>query len=68
MASRPLHPTAISEFGSQEDVITGEVIFGIRDARAKERMLREGDLTLQKALDITHAAESTRRQLDGIKL
>ena len=60
---------AICEFGSTEDLmLRDKVVFGIKDPRAKERMLREGDLTLQKALDIGHAAESTQRQLEGMKL
>ena len=59
---------ASCEFGEQEDLLLRDkVVFGIRDQRAKERMLREGDLTLQKALDICHAAESTQRQLEGMK-
>ena len=39
----------------------------MRDERSQERLLREGEVTVQKALDICHAAESSRQQLDGMK-
>ena len=52
------------EFKEQEDLmIRDKLVFGICDARVKERMLRESDLTLQKALDIVRAAESTKEQM-----
>ena len=52
------------EFGEQEDLmIRDKLVFGICDTRVKERMLRESDLTLQKALDIVRAAESTKAQM-----
>ena len=44
-------------------MIRDKLVFGHRDDRVKERMLREPDLTLTKALDICHAAESTHAQL-----
>ena len=47
------------EFNEQEDyMIRDKIVFGIRDGRVKERMLRESDLSMQKALDICRAAES----------
>ena len=52
------------EFKEQEDLmIRDKLVFGICDARVKERMLRESDLTLQKALDIVRAAESTKEKM-----
>ena len=52
--------TAMCEFSSQEeDMLRDKTVFGIADQRAKNRMLREGDFTLRKALHIAHAAEST---------
>ena len=52
------------EFEEQEDLmIRDKLVFGICDTRVKERMLRESDLTLQKALDIVRAAESTKAQM-----
>ncbi len=52
------------EFKDQEDsMIRDKVVFGICDGRIKERMLRDTDLNLQKALDICRAAESTKSQM-----
>ena len=52
--------TAICEFGAQEDLmIRDKLVYGVMDERAKERLLREGELTLQRAMDICRAAEST---------
>ena len=44
-------------------MIREKLVFGVCDTRVKERMLRESDLTLQKALDLMRAAESTRAQM-----
>lgn len=38
-------------------------MFGVRDAKVRERLLRETRLTLAKTDDICHAAESTSTQL-----
>ena len=46
-----------------EFIIRDMLVFGIRDERAKERLLREAKLTLQTALDICRAAESSRPQV-----
>ena len=52
------------EFGDQENsLIRDKIVFGVRDNRTKERMLRESDLTLVKALEICRAAESTKAQM-----
>ena len=52
------------EFKDQENsMIRDKLVFGICDGRIKERMLREADLSLQKALDICRAAESTKSQM-----
>ena len=52
------------EFGEQEDsLIRDKIVFGVRDNRTKERMLREADLTLKKALELCRAAEATKSQM-----
>ncbi len=52
------------EFDNQEDnLIRDKIVFGVRDSRVKERMLRETDLTLEKAVEICRAAESTKSQM-----
>ena len=55
--------------GQQEELmIRDKLVFGVRDERAKERLLREGEVTLQGApLDICHASESSKRQIEGMK-
>ena len=58
---------ATCEFDAQEDLMfRDKIVFGVMDEPAKERLLR-GELTLQRVMNICHAAESTRRQLDGMK-
>jgi hypothetical protein len=42
------------------------LVFGIRDKRTKERLLREANLTLQTALDICRAAEASRLQIQAM--
>ena len=47
------------EFETQEDyLIRDKIVFGVHDSRVKERMLRETELTLAKAVEICRAAES----------
>ena len=49
------------EFGNQEEsLIRDRVVLGIEDKKLQERFLRETELSLQKALDIGHAAEITK--------
>ena len=48
------------EFGAQTDsMIRDRVVLGCPDVRLQERLLREPDMDLQKALVICRAAEST---------
>ena len=52
------------EFGDQADkMVRDKLVFGVGDERVKERLLRESELTLTKAVDLCHAAESTNQQL-----
>ena len=52
------------EFKDQEhEMICDKIVFGVLDSRVKERLLREADLNLEKALNICRAAESTKSQL-----
>ena len=44
-------------------MITDKIIFGVRDQRVKERLLRDGDQSLAKVIDACRAAESSKRQL-----
>ena len=49
--------------GQRDLMLRDKLVFGVQDDRVKERMLRETELTLEKAVDICHAAEYTRIQL-----
>ena len=54
----------LCEFGDQEDLmIHDKIVFSVNDGRVKERLLRESDLSLARALDVCRAAETTRAQL-----
>jgi hypothetical protein len=56
------------EFGDQEEsLIRDRVVIGCVDHRAQERLLREPDLTLQKALQICRAAEATKEQIKSLR-
>ena len=58
---------ASCQFGDQtESMIRDRVVLGCPDRQVQERMLREADLTLQKALDVCRAAEATRAQIKTI--
>ena len=50
------------EFVEEETMLRDKVVFGIKDIALKERLLREPQLTLLKALDICRAAETSRQQ------
>ena len=53
------------DFGDQtESMIRDRIVLGHPVRQTQERLLRECDLTLQKALDICRASESTREQLN----
>ena len=55
-------------FGDQtESLIRDRIVFGCSDARVKERLLREDNLTLKSALDICRAAEVSKAQMKVVK-
>lgn len=55
-------------FGDQtESLIRDRIVFGCVDARVKERLLREDNLTLQSALDVCRAAEASKAQMKAMK-
>ena len=57
------------DFGSitQEEIIRDRIVFGIRDSKVRERLLREAKLTLQRTDEICHAAESMVAQLKVVE-
>ena len=46
-----------------DEVLRDRLVFGIRDSRARERLLRENNLTLARTGEICHAAESMQSQI-----
>ena len=52
------------EFGSlQDSLIRDRVVVGIRDSKIKERLLRDSELTLERAIDICKANEAAQAQM-----
>ena len=46
-----------------DQILWDRLVFSIQDAKARERLLRESDLTLKKTDEICHAAESMMSQM-----
>ena len=51
-----------------DQIFRDRLVTGIRDAKVRERLLRDNKLTLEKALDIVRAAESTTAQMKEMNL
>ena len=52
------------EYGDQEDsLIRDRIANGVHDKRVQERMLRENDLSLTRAIDLCRSAETTKCQM-----
>ncbi len=51
------------EFKDEDDMLRDKIVFGYRDTKVKERMIRETSLDLKKTLQICRAAESTKNQM-----
>ena len=51
------------EFGDlRESLIRDKIVLGVQDKKIQERLLRETDLSLDKAISIRHAAEGVKVQ------
>ena len=56
------------EFGEQEDsLIRDRIVLGLHDKSLQDRLLREPQLSLQKATDFVRASEASREQIKTIK-
>ncbi|XP_035226360.1 uncharacterized protein LOC118198719 [Stegodyphus dumicola] len=56
------------EFAEQENgLIRDRIVLGIRDRSLTERLLRESNLGLEKAIEIVRAAETSKEQLRNMK-
>ena len=52
------------EFGTLENsLVKDRIVFGIQSDATRERLLREEDLTLEKAMKVCRAAESAKIQI-----
>lgn len=55
------------EFGDLHDsLIRDRIVCGIREDQLKDRLLKETDLTLEKAIDICRASEITSSQMKAL--
>ena len=52
---------------ASNELIRDRLVVGIRDDKVRRRLLREPELTLQKCIDIAHAAEISQKQIQEIK-
>ncbi|KAK0139061.1 hypothetical protein N1851_024415 [Merluccius polli] len=56
------------EFGrNEEDMIRDKLVFSINDTRLKERLLRDNELTLRKAIDTCRSAELAKTQIQAMQ-
>ena len=46
-----------------DEILRDRLVFGIRDAKTRERLLRESRLTLERTDEVCHAAESMTSQM-----
>ena len=49
-----------------DEILRDRLVFGIKDTKVRERLLREADLTLAKADDLCRAAESMHMQIKAV--
>ena len=50
----------------QVDVLRDRIILGVSSQRVRERLLREDDLNLEKAIKVCQAAEATEKQISAL--
>ncbi|GFS61202.1 uncharacterized protein TNCV_3104641 [Trichonephila clavipes] len=56
------------EFAEQENgFIRNRIVLGIKDSGLQDRLLRENNLSLEKAIGIARAAEASREQIRNMK-
>lgn len=51
---------------TENDMIRDQIVFSMHDQRLKERLLREPNLTLGKAIDACQAAETAKAQIQAM--
>ena len=50
------------EFGALKDSLIREIVVGINDPKLRERLLRETDLSLEKAINLCRITEQSKEQ------
>ena len=56
------------EFGEMREIlIRDKIVLGVQDKNIRERLLRQTDLSLDKAISICHAAEEVKIQTKEIQ-
>ena len=50
------------DFKEQNNMIRDKIVFGLRDNAVQEGLLREADLSLERAVDICRTAETSKMQ------
>ena len=61
--TRQRHLAKNCVFKEEDNMIRDHIVFTCQDPRLQERLLREADLTLAKAMALCRAAEATREQI-----
>jgi len=61
--NRQRHLAKTCNFMEEDNMIRDHIVFTCQDARLKERLLRETDLTLTKAIALCRATEAMREQI-----
>jgi len=61
--TRQRHLAKTCNFMEEDNMMRDHIVFTCQDARLKERLLLEADLTLTKVIAICRAAEATREQI-----
>ena len=54
------------DFKEQNNMIRDKIVFGVRDNAVQERLLREADLSLERAVDICRTAETSKMQYQAM--
>ena len=54
------------EYESVDDMVRDKFVFSIRDLPVKERLLREEELTLEKAIYMARASEASKEQIKAM--
>ena len=66
----PYHLSTLEKLNSEcelETLLNSLIIVGITDNRLREHLLRGADLTLERCIQLGHAAEQTKLEVEELK-